>query len=154
MIFQKLVKINIFLTKNKNKHNFKYLRPILMQFPIFISILHSPSATYKKQKKRKENKTKQKQKQTNKKVEEIVFPKLVTLVCFQKGLNPQIIENKEMYRNLYKQQTVKLMWVVGFYMLYLSLTTKSSEFINCKMVILKNGDFLRTLESEFSSHWF
>ena len=31
-----------FLMKNKNKHNSRCIRPILMQFSIFIWILHSP----------------------------------------------------------------------------------------------------------------
>ena len=39
------------------------------------------------------------------------------------------------------------MWVLGFYMWHLSLTTKLSEFMKCNIVILKNGNFLRTLES-------
>ena len=77
----------------------------------------------------------------------MVFPKLVTSVCFQIGLNPQIVENKEIHRNPYKKQRVKLIWVLNFYVLHLSLTTKLSEFTKCNMVILKNGDFLRTLKS-------
>ena len=108
----------------------KCLRPILMRFPIFISILHSPQWNLLK-----------KQKKSRK----IVFPILVTSVCYQKGLNPQIVENKEIHRNLYKNRRVKLMWVLGFYMWHLSLTTKLSEFIKCNMVIVQNGDFLRTM---------
>ena len=79
----------------------------------------------------------------------IVFPKLVPSVYFQKGLNPQIVETKEIHRNLYKNRRVKLLWVSGFFMWHLSLTTKSSEFIKCNMVVLKNGDFLRTMKSGF-----
>ena len=69
-----------------------------MQFLIFISILHSPlTETYWK------------------KSRKIGFPKLVTSVYFQKGLNPQIVENREIHRNLYKNRRVKLMRVFGFY---------------------------------------
>ena len=45
------------------------------------------------------------------------------------------------------------MWVLGFYMWHLSLTTKLSEFMKCNMIILKNSDFLRTMESGFRSFW-
>ena len=79
-----------------------------------------------------------------KKSRKIVFPKLVTSIYFQKGLNPQIVENKEIHRNLYRNRRVKWMWVLRFYMWHLSLTTKLSELIRCYMVILKNGDFLKT----------
>ena len=41
------------------------------------------------------------------------------------------------------------MWVLGFYIWDLSLTTKSSEFKKCNMVILKNYIFRWTLESWF-----
>ena len=72
----------------------------------------------------------------------IVFPKLVPSVYFQKGLNPQIVENKEIHRNLYKNRRVELLWVLGFFMWHLSLTTELSEFIKCNMVILKMVIFL------------
>ena len=64
----------------------------------------------KKINKKNKNTNKQtKQKQTNKqkqkkKSRKIVFPKLVTSVYFQKGLNPQIVENKETQRNLCKNK--------------------------------------------------
>ena len=49
------------------------------------------------------------------------FPKIGHLILFQKGLNPQIVENKEIHRNLYKncskngfrtfwKQTLQLYW--------------------------------------------
>ena len=149
VIFPKLVKIE-FLMKNKNKHNSKCLRPILMPFSIYISILHSSSKSETNKKRKKSRK--------------IVFPKLVTSVYFQKGLNPQIVENKEIHRNLYlktkqkqkqnkKKTESETMWVLGFYIWHLSLTTKLSEFIKCNMVILKNCHFLRILESKFRSFW-
>ena len=43
---------------------------------------------------------------TTNKARKIVFAKLVTLDYFQKGLNLQIVDNKEIHRNLYR---VKLM---------------------------------------------
>ena len=90
-----------------------------------------------------------KNKQTKKKSRKIVSPKLVTSLYFQKGLNPQIVENKEIQRNKYKNCRVKLMWVFGFYMWHLSLTTTLFEFIKCNMVIFKNYNFLRTMKSGF-----
>ena len=58
-----------------------------MRFSIFVSILQSPKTeTFKKRKKSRK----------------IVFPESVPSVYFQKGLNPQIVENKEIHRNLYK----------------------------------------------------
>ena len=60
-----------------------------MRFLIFISILQPPKTeTYYK---------------TKKKSMKILFPNLVSSVYFQKGLNPQIVENKEIHRNLYKK---------------------------------------------------
>ena len=53
--------------------------------------------------------------QNEKKYRKIVFPKLVPSVYFQKGLNPQIVENKEIHRNLYKNRRMKLLWVLGFH---------------------------------------
>ena len=90
-----------------------------------------------------------------KKCRKIVLPKLVTSVCFQKGLNPQIVKNKEIHRNLKKKKKkrVKLMWVFGFYKWYISLTTKLSEFMKWNMVILKTCDFLKTLKSGFRPFW-
>ena len=46
----------------------------------------------------------------------IFFPKLVTTVSFQKGLNPQIGENKEIHKDHYKIHRVKLTWFLGLYM--------------------------------------
>ena len=95
---------------------------------------------------KKQNKIKTKTNKQTKNFRKILFPKLITSVSFQKDLNPQTVENKEIGRNLYKNCKVKLMWVLGFYMWHLSLTTKLSEFMKCNTVILKNGDFLRTIE--------
>ena len=50
-----------------------------------------------------------------------------------------LVENKEINRNLYKRHRMKLMWVLGFYMWHLSMTTKLSEFIKCNVVILKKN---------------
>ena len=50
------------------------------------------------------NLRKNKQKNKNKtKFRKIVFPKLVTSYYFQKGLNPQIVENREIHKNLCKK---------------------------------------------------
>ena len=76
-----------------------------------------------------------------KKSRKIVFPKLVISVYFKKVLNPQIVENKEIHRNRYKNCRAKLLWVLGFYIWHLSLTTKLSEFVKCNMVILKMTNF-------------
>ena len=70
-----------------------------MRFSIFIPIVHSPKTkTYLKN-----------EKNLGKKSIKIVFPKLVTLVYFQKGLNPQIVENKEIHSHRYKNRRVKLL---------------------------------------------
>ena len=55
-------------------------------------------------KKKKKKKTDQNKTKRNEKSRKIVFPKLVTSGYFQKGLNPPIVENKEMHRNLYKSK--------------------------------------------------
>ena len=44
-----------------------------------------------------------------KKVYENSFPKIGPFSLFPKGLNSQIVENKEIYRNLYKNCRVKLL---------------------------------------------
>ena len=74
-------------------------------------------------------------------------------VYFQKSLNPQIVENKEIHRNLYKNRSVKLMWFFSFCMWHLTLTTKLSEFVKCNMVILKNDNFRRINKSGFRPFW-
>ena len=124
-----------FLSKNKNKHNAKSLGLILMQFSIFISILHSIRLRLSK---------------TRKKSRKIVIPKLVTTVSFQKGLNHQIGECKEIHKNRYKISRGKLTWILG---LYISLTTILFESIKCNMVILKNVYFLRTMKSGLMPFW-
>ena len=78
---------------------------------------------------------------------------MVTSVYFQKGPNPQIVENKEIHRNKYKNRRVKLMWVLRFYLWHLSLTIKLSEFRKCNVVILKHSDILSTMESGFRPFW-
>ena len=77
--FSKIVRIN------KNKRNSKFLRSILISI---VMILHSSIRV--------------KLAKTRKKVYENSFPKLASSVCFQKGLNPHIMDNKEIHRNLYK----------------------------------------------------
>ena len=57
----------------------------------------------------------------------IVFPKLASSVCFQKGLNPQIMDNKQIHRHPYKT-----CWVteanVGFGLLHVA------SFIDHKII--------------------
>ena len=76
----------------------------------------------------------------------IIFSKLVRHVCFQKGLNRQAIE---IHSKPCKTSIIKLLWAFGFYTWNFSLSTKLPEYMECKMIISKIDDFLRTMKSGF-----